>query len=102
MFYNNKIIFFSILFIFSAILLYLINQQIVLVGILSNLFISLIMLYLTIIIIAGILSNIFSQIYILFSKLIKYKYNKAILFWWAFTIFAYSVSFVIFMFAIEY
>ena len=103
MFYNNKIILFSLLLIFSTVLLYLVSQQIVLVGILSNFFISLLILYLIIIIISAILSITCLQLYVFFSNVIKCnKCSKILLFWWLFTIFSYIVSFIIFMFTIEY
>ena len=70
MFFKNKILFFILQFIFCIFLVYFINQQIILIGILDNLVIDLIIIYMLIIFMSGLISKILTFIYMIFSKFI--------------------------------
>ena len=102
MFFKHKTLFLIIQFIFCIFLVYFINQQIVLIGILDNFLIDLIILYILIIFTSKLLSRIFTQIYIVFSKLIKHKIYRHFVSWMSFTIICYTLTFIIFALAIEY
>ena len=102
MFYNNKLLFLIIQFIFCIFLVYFINQQMIFIGILDNFFTELIVIYLSIIFVAIIFSKILTLIYILFSKLLNYKIHKRFFLWMTFTIICYVLTFIIFALAIEY
>lgn len=102
MFYNNKLLFLIIQFIFCIFLVYFINQQMIFIGILDNFFVDLIVIYLSIIFVAIIFSKILTLINILFSKLLNYKIHKRFFSWMIFTIICYALTFIIFALAIEY
>ena len=102
MFFKNKILFFIVQFIFCILLIYFINQQIILIGILDNFIIELIIIYISIMFISNLVSKILTQIYILLSKLIRHNINKSFTSWLLFTITCYILTFFIFAIAIEY
>jgi hypothetical protein len=102
MFFNNKLLFLIIQFIFCIFLVYFINQQMIFIGILDNFFVDLIVVYLSIIFVAGLFSKILIVIYILFLKLLNCKTHKHFVSWLIFTIICYTLTFIIFALAIEY
>ena len=102
MFYKHKLLFFIIQFIFCIFLFYFINQQIILVGILSNFVIDLFIVFISISIVSYLLSRIITQFYIIFAKLSRLKIYKRFTYWLLFTVFCYILDFIIFAIAIEY
>ena len=102
MFFKNKILFFILQFIFCIFLVYFINQQVVLIGVLDNFIVGLFVIYILILLVSFLLSKISTQIYILFSKLIKHHIHKRFIKWLFFTSFCYILTFFIFAIAIEY
>lgn len=102
MFFKNKILFFILQFIFCMVLIFFINQQIILIGVLDNFIIELIIIYLSIMFISNLISKILTQVCTLLSKLMKYKINKNFTLWLFFTIASYALTFLIFALAIEY
>ena len=102
MFFNNKLLFLIIQFIFCIFLVYFINQQIIFMGILDNFFIDSAILYVLIILISGFLSKILTIIYMIFSRLINHKVYKQFISWTFFTVICYILTFIIFAITIEY
>lgn len=102
MFYKHKLLFFIIHFIFCIFLFYFIKQQIILVGILSNVVVDLLIIFISVIIVSYLLSRIITQLYIIFAKLAKLKVYKRFFYWLLFTFFCYMLDFIIFAVAIEY
>ena len=102
MFFKNKILFFIVQFIFCVLLVYFINQQIILIGILDNFIIETLVLYISILFISRIVSKILTQLYILLSKIIKHHTHRRFILWFFFTIVCYILTFLIFAFVIEY
>ena len=102
MFFKNKILFFIVQFIFCIFLVYFINQQIILIGILDNFIIETIIIYISILFISKLISKILTQLYILLSKIIKHHVHKRFILWFYFTMVCYVLTFLIFAFIIEY
>ena len=102
MFYKHKYLFHIIQFVFCMVLAYFINQQIILVGLLSNLFIDSLIIYLLLIFISAFLAEITTQFYIVFMKMIKAKIYRRFSFWIFFTSICYILDFIIFAISIEY
>ncbi len=102
MFYNLKILFFIILFIFSCILFYFINQQILLIGIFENFFFSSTLIFISTIITSYIITFIIIKISNFIPLYIKNKSNKNFISWLIFTIISYIIVFIAFAFATSY
>ncbi len=108
MFYNNKILFFIVLLLMSAVLRYFLVQNIYIVPITNNIFLSFVLLFVSIIIFSFILALIGFIIFSIINKVImfllkqKREGNTFFIFWLFFTVFAYMTVFIIFYKSISY
>lgn len=102
MFFKHKLLFFIIQLIFCIVLIYFVNQQVILVGLLNNLIVDLIIIYILLVAVASLIAQILTQLCIIFFCLIKCRYHKKFIFWFSFTICCYLLNFGIFAILIEY
>lgn len=108
MFYNLKILFFTILYLMSLILVYFIDKQIMLTGIFKNPFIFALIIWSVIILLSA--GTVFLLLFILkktinlFLKLFKKEEinNNGFFVWLSFTLLSYVAVFIIFVFSIKY
>jgi len=108
MFYNNKILFFIILFLMSTVLQYFVGQQVSLLPYIDNHFFLLIILLFMIITVSFLSAVCAFIVFYIFYKLIsvlfkiKKDLNKCFCVWLFFTVFSYISIFFIFYKSISY
>ncbi len=108
MFYNCKLVFLIILYAFSAVLYYFINQQLVLTGIMSGFMLGSAVIFLIIVtvcsLIACLIALLLKYCYAAVCKLLKFDRQGMLIkiFWYIFTVLTYAAVFIIFLKMIEY
>ena len=108
MFYNYKLLFFTILYVLSAVLYYFINQQLILTGIMSGFVLGSAAIFLIISAVCFLLATVIALLlrycYAAVCKIFKLSRQEILVktFWYIFTGLSYAAVFIIFIKMTEY